>query len=108
MNLESLRFLAQPAVVIPWYGIGAVAAIWVLYDTFTANRDVGPALEAAWPIMVLFLSFPGVVLYVASCRPKHIGSIRKRDGDEEAKRVHHEFVAVTWWLVTIGWKHGMT
>ncbi|MEO6878921.1 MAG: PLDc N-terminal domain-containing protein, partial [Gemmatimonadaceae bacterium] len=96
MNLEFLRFLAQPAVVIPWYGVGAVAAIWVLYDTFTANRDVGPALKAAWPIIMLFFSVLGVVLYVASCRPRHIGAIRKRGGDEEAKRVHHEFVSHTW------------
>jgi hypothetical protein len=96
MNLEFLLFLAQPAFVIAWYGFGAIAGIWVLYDTFTANRDVGPALRAAWPIIMLFFSVIGVALYICSCRPKHIGSIRKRKGDEEAKRVHHEFVTDTW------------
>ena len=96
MNLEFLQFLAQPAFVIPWYGVGVLAGVWVLYDTFTANRDVGPALKAAWPIIMLFFSVIGVVLYICSCRPKRIGSIRKRAGDEEAKRVHHEFVSDTW------------
>ncbi|MGV8892355.1 MAG: DUF4396 domain-containing protein [Burkholderiaceae bacterium] len=96
MNFEFFQFLAQPAFVIPWYVFGAVAGIWVLYDTFTANRDVGPALKAAWPIIMLFFSVIGVALYIASCRPRHIGSIREREGDEAAKRVHHEFVTHTW------------
>ena len=96
MNLESLLFLAQPAFVIPWYGIGAALAIWVLYDMFTANRDVGPALKVAWPIILLFFSVAGLAVYLVSCRPRHIGSIRKRKGDTEAERVHHEFVTGTW------------
>lgn len=42
MNLQFLRFFAQPAFVIPWYVVDATAAMWVLYDTFTANRQVTP------------------------------------------------------------------
>lgn len=81
--------------VIPWYVVGAVAAIWVLRDTFTANRHVTPALKAAWPIIVLFFSVIGLALYIYSCRPNHIGAIEAEAGDEAAKRVHAEFVAST-------------
>ena len=147
LNLEFLRFLAQPVFVIPWYAAGAIAVVWVLYDTFTANRHVTPALKAAWPIIALFFSEIGLALYVLSCRPKHIGSIKKQAGENQAKRAHHEFTIDTWkkvvgsdihcvggdglgimsamvvtrllgfsfwpefpmnwWLVKIGWKHGM-
>lgn len=92
MNLELLRFLARPVFVVPWYAVGAIAAVWVLHDTLTANRHVAPALKAAWPIIVLFFSVIGLMLYVWSCRPKHIGSMR----GEQAKQVHAAFVADTW------------
>jgi Na+/melibiose symporter-like transporter len=52
--------------------------------------------KAAWPIIVLFFSVIGVALYVLSCRPRHIGSIRNRAGEEEARRAHREFTADTW------------
>lgn len=96
MNLHFLRFLAQPAFVIPWYAFGAIGAVLVLRDTFTANRQVTPALKAAWPIIVLFFSVIGVVLYLGSCRPKHIGSIWNEAGAEDANRTHREFVAEKW------------
>ena len=93
MNLQFLQFLAQPAFVIPWYAFGAIGAVLVLRDTFTANRQVTPALKAAWPIIVLFFSPIGVVLYLWSCRPGHIGAIRRQAGAEVATRTHREFVA---------------
>ena len=96
MNLHVLQFLAQPAFVIPWYAFGAIAAMLVLSDTFTANRQVTPALKAAWPIIVLFFSVIGVVLYLRSCRPTHIGSIRNDAGAEGASTAHREFVAEKW------------
>ena len=96
MNFEFLGFLTQPVFVIPWFAAGAIAAVWVLYDTFTANRHVTPALKAAWPVIVLFFSVLGLALYIGSCRPRHIGSIQARSGDEQAKRVHHEFTDDTW------------
>src|SRR5664279_399640 len=96
MNLEFLRFLTQSAFVIPWYAFGVIAAVWVLCDTLNANRHVTPALKAACPVIVLFFSVLGLALYLLSCRPKGIGSIQKRAGDEQAKRAHHEFTADTW------------
>lgn len=95
MSFEFLGFLAQPVFVIPWYGLGAIGAVWVLYDTLTANRNVTPALKAAWPVIVVFFSVIGLALYILSCRPAHIRAIQTRSG-EEAKRVHHAFVADTW------------
>lgn len=96
MSFQFLHFLGRCWFVIPWYGFGLLAAAWVLYDTLTANRHVMPALKTAWPIIVLFFSVIGLALYVWSCRPKRIGAVQKRDGDERAKRVHHEFVSDTW------------
>jgi len=96
LNFEFLRFLVQPVFVIPWYGVGALAAVWILYDTFTANTHVSPALKAAWPIIVLFFSVIGLALYISSCRPKRIGSIKKQAGEDKAKRAHHEFTIDTW------------
>ncbi len=119
MSFEPLRILAQPAFVIPWYVVGAVAGIWVLYDTLTANRDVGPALKAAWPIIVLFFSAIGLVLYVFSCRPNHIGSIVGSSPNPgtaafwglAALGLMVGFIftyPMNWWLVATGWKHGMS
>ncbi len=95
MSFAFLRFVVQPVFVVPWYAVGAIAAVWVLYDTFTANRHVTPALKAAWPVIVLFFSVIGLALYIGSCRPPHVRSIQTRSGDE-ARRVHHAFTADTW------------
>lgn len=92
MSLDFLHFLSNPAFVFSWYGFGAVAAVWIVYDTFTANRHVMPALKAGWPIIVLFFSVIGLVLYLASCRPPGIGQKR----GEEAKQTHTAFVADRW------------
>ncbi len=53
-------------------------------------------IEAAWPIIVLFVSVIGAVLYLRSCRPRHIGSIWNDAGAEDASRTHREFVAEKW------------
>lgn len=92
MGLDFLHFLSNPAFVLSWYGFGAVAAVWILYDTFTANRHVMPALKAGWPIIALFFSVIGLLLYRASCRPPGIG---QKHG-EEAKQTHAAFVADRW------------
>jgi hypothetical protein len=92
VGFQFLRFLADPAFVLPWYGFGIAAAAWVLYDTFTANRHVSPALKAAWPIIVVFFSVIGLALYLASCRPPGIGS---KQG-EDAKKAHSAFVSARW------------
>lgn len=96
LHFQFLRFLAEPAFVIPWYTFGAIGAALVLRDTFTANRQVAPALKAAWPIIVLFFSVVGVGLYLWSCRPRHIGAIRQQRGAEGASSTHHEYVVEKW------------
>ncbi len=92
MSLEFLRFLANPAFVLTWYGFGLTAAAWVLYDSFTANHYVSPALNAAWPIIMVFFSVIGLGFYLASCRPPGIG----RKQGEEAQRAHAAFVSARW------------
>lgn len=61
MDWEFLRFLSDPAFLLAWYGFGVAAAGWVVYDTFTANRNVMAALKAAWPINCIFFSVLGLV-----------------------------------------------
>ncbi len=92
MDLADLRFLTTPAFVAAWYGFGLAAAAWIVYDTFTANTHVMPALKAGWPVVTLFFSVIGLALYLASCRPPDIGRVPA----EEAKRTHHTFVSDTW------------
>ena len=86
MSFGVLDFLSSPAFVASWYDCGAIAALWVLYDTFTANRHVMPAMKAAWPVIVLFFSIFGLALYLTSCRPPRIGSVQRREGDQRAAR----------------------
>jgi hypothetical protein len=91
-----LAFLAEPWVVVAWYLLGAVAAVWVVRDVYEANTNVQPALKWAWPIIVLFFSVIGLILYLKTCRPPGI----ERYSGEDAKRVHHEFVSTTFKKVT--------
>lgn len=95
-DLSFLSFLAQPGFVIPWYGFGIAAALWLLYDEYRVNTNVQPALKWAWPIIVVFFSVVGLVLYLTTCRPQGIG----RKHGEEAQKVHHEYVSGTFSKVT--------
>lgn len=92
MNFEFLSFLMQPAFVVPWYGVGLLAAGWVTYDELRVNRHVNQALKAGWPIIVTFFSVIGLALYLWTCRPPNIGQKR----GEEAKQVHHDYVKPRW------------
>jgi hypothetical protein len=96
MNFAFLGFLASPEFVVPWYAFGAAEAAWVVYDVFTANRDVNAALKAGWPVILVFFSILGLFLYLLSCRPPGIG----RKSGKEAERLHHEYVSATWKRVT--------
>jgi hypothetical protein len=89
MSMDFRHFLTKAAFVLSWYGFGAAAAIWIVHDAFTANRHVMPALKAGWPIIALFFSVIGLVLYLTSCRPPGIG----RKHGEETKQYHSAFVA---------------
>lgn len=84
-----LRFLADPLFVIPWYGIGFLGALWVLYDTLSVNTNVNVALKAAWPIIVFFFSIIGLALYWITCRPPGIAGKEGETGEE----AHNEYVS---------------
>lgn len=88
MSMHWLAFLAEPWFVIPWYGIGALGAVWVLYDVYRVNTEVNEALKWAWPIIVLFFSVIGLLLYWWTCRPGNIGSVP----DDQKEDVHHRYV----------------
>lgn len=96
MSFDFLQVLANPLFVVPWYGFGIVAAVWVFFDELTANKNVNEALVLGWPIIIVFFSLIGLLLYLLTCRPPGIIS---RSG-EEAAAYHHEFVTVTWKKVT--------
>jgi uncharacterized protein DUF4396 len=70
--LDFLAFLAEPGFVIAWYAAGIVGALWVVYDEYAINEPVPKALKWAWPIIVVFFSIIGVLLYLWCCRPPGI------------------------------------
>ncbi len=75
--MEAIAFLAHPAFVVPWYAFGAAAAMWALHDEYRVNTMLPPAIKWAFPIIVLFFSVIGLVLYLWAARPKDIGAHRK-------------------------------
>lgn len=88
MEWGDLAFLAEPWFVIPWYGFGLAAAGWIVYDTLRVNTNVNAALKGAWPIVAVFFSVVGLLLYLWTCRPPGIGA----ETGEEAERAHHDYV----------------
>jgi hypothetical protein len=92
MSFDFLSFLTSPVFVVPWYGFGIAAAIFVFFDETTANKHVNEALKIGWPILIFFFSVIGLYLYLVSCRPPgiihHMG--------EQAREIHHAFVTVKW------------
>jgi len=92
MNAQFLLFLTSPVFIVPWYGFGLVAALWVLFDVVTANKHVNEALKIGWPIIITFFSVIGLLLYLWTCRPP--GIIHKHG--QEASDYHHEYVKVKW------------
>jgi hypothetical protein len=96
MAFEFLRFLAAPAFVVPWYAVGALGALWVVYDTQVVNTNVNTALKGAWPVIVFFFSALGLALYWLTCRPPDIA----RKSGEDAERAHNEYVSKSYRKVT--------
>jgi len=80
-DFSYLSFLAEPWFVIAWYAVGAAGAVWVVYDLYTVNTPVPPALKWAWPIIVLFFSVIGLLLYRWTCRPPGIDD--ETDGEHK-------------------------
>lgn len=96
MQSSILTFLSSPVFVIPWYGFGIFAAGWVFLDMLTANKNVNEALKIGWPIIIVFFSVIGLILYLITCRPP--GIIDRES--EDAKMSHHDFVSPKWKKVT--------
>ena len=80
LNFTFLSFLQEPWFVIPWYVFGILAAIWVTYDEIKINTQVNKALKYGWPIIFIFFSVIGLVLYLVTCRPP---GIRTKKGQKE-------------------------
>jgi hypothetical protein len=96
MNFNFLTFLTNLVFVVPCFGFGLVAAAFVLFDVRIANQHVNEALKIGWPIIILFFSVIGLLLYLWTCRPP--GIIHKQGS--EAQSLHHEFVSPKWKKVT--------
>lgn len=95
-KIHLFPFLQESWFVIPWYSFGILAAIWVTYDEFKVNTQVNPSLKYGWPIIVIFFSVAGLVLYLVTCRPPNIAG---KTGEEE-KEHHHRYVSPMWKKVT--------
>jgi hypothetical protein len=56
MNWTFLSFIGQASFVLPWYAIGALGLLYLIYDLRHHNTVLEPAMKWAWPIIVLFFS----------------------------------------------------
>ncbi|HVY61690.1 MAG TPA: DUF4396 domain-containing protein [Planctomycetota bacterium] len=69
-DLGGLRFLAEPAFVIPWYAVGALGAAFAVHDELRGpGRELPKALKQCWPIIIFFFSAIGLGLYLWASRP---------------------------------------
>lgn len=73
--MSDLYFLANPTFVATWYAMGVIAAIWIVYDTSTVNTPLPSALKWAWPILAVFFSILGLILYLLTSRPADIARL---------------------------------
>jgi hypothetical protein len=71
--MSMLYWLANPAVVATWYAVGVISAVWIIYDTSTVNTPLPAALKWAWPILAVFFSIIGLILYLLTSRPPDLG-----------------------------------
>lgn len=87
LDLGFLYFLADPLFVVAWYLIGAVGAAWVWWDLRSRNPHPHEVLKRAWPVVVLFFSLPGLLLYVRARPPGRLVG-------EDAGRRYHAWASV--------------
>jgi len=88
MNWSFLWFVGEPWFVIPWYAVGALGALWVIYDLRVNNTVVKKAIGWGWPIIVFFFSVIGLVLYFLTARAPGIAKIKSQ---EEKQRRHNQY-----------------
>lgn len=83
-----LQFLTSSSFVLSWYISGIMLAGWVVYDELYINTPVNKSLKVGWPIIIIFFSIIGFLLYLLTCRPKEIANLT----DDKKKKVHHIYV----------------
>lgn len=93
MNLSFLYFLAESWFVIPWYVIGTLGAVYLIYDMRVHNTILKPAIQWAWPIIVFFFSVIGLALYFLTARAPGIG---KKQSKEEKQKLHNQYETSMW------------
>lgn len=84
--MNFFAFLAEPGFVVAWYAIGLLAGAWVWHDQRTSNTPLKTAIQWAWPIVVLFFSVLGLLLYFTTARAPGVAQAR----DEDEKKVLHD------------------
>ncbi len=97
-----LPFMAEPWFAIPWYVVGALGVLWVVYDSQTANSALNPPLKVCWPILVFFFSVIGIALYLVTSHPPGIGKVK---GREAKMRRFTEYTKPTWRKVVASAAH---
>lgn len=92
----NFSFLASGAFVLPWFISGFLLALWVIYDVLYVNTAVSKPLKLGWPIILIFFSVIGLVLYIVTCRAPRTASL----DENKKKKVHHAYVATKFDSVT--------
>jgi len=93
MNWSFLSFLGEPWFVVSWYFVGALGTLYVIYDLRTKNTVLKPAMKWAWPIIVLFFSVIGVVLYFATARAP---GIAEAANEVDKQTLHDRYEEKMW------------
>jgi hypothetical protein len=99
---NALTWMAEPWFAIPWYAVGVLGAIWVIYDSLTANSALNPPLKVCWPILILFFSIIGIGLYLVTSRPSDIA---RYNGREDKMRRFTEYSKPRWRKVVASAAH---
>lgn len=93
MNWSFLFFVGEPWFVVPWYVVGALGALYLIYDMRVNNTALKPAMKWAWPIIALFFSVIGLALYFATARAPDVG---EEEDPERKKEAHHRYEESMW------------
>lgn len=93
MNSSGLSILAEPWFVVPWYLVGAGGALWVMHDVRTTNTPLKTAMKWAWPIVVVFFSVLGLLLYFATARSPDVSTLSR---PEDKQKAHDAYEASMW------------